>query len=180
MTAVEPPQFSATSTPRIVLIKFKIAPFTVFCFKCTMRLSSTVCCAVCQGKRGYVNNASVRSHVRLLRSKVLQVILQGKVMWGLEGRGAGKQFFVGSVSAESRSALLPKCSIPPLWCQGRNIITDVSFPFQGFVPMYVNATAGTTVYGAFDPINEIADICEKYNMWLHVDVRDCSVISVSN
>lgn len=42
---------------------------------------------------------------------------------------------------------------------------------QGYVPMYVNATAGTTVYGAFDPINEIADICEKYNMWLHVDVR---------
>lgn len=37
--------------------------------------------------------------------------------------------------------------------------------------MYVNATAGTTVYGAFDPINQIADICEKYNMWLHVDVR---------
>ncbi|XP_061548024.1 glutamate decarboxylase 1-like isoform X2 [Phycodurus eques] len=40
---------------------------------------------------------------------------------------------------------------------------------KGYVPMYVNATAGTTVYGAFDPINEIADICEKYNMWLHVD-----------
>lgn len=43
---------------------------------------------------------------------------------------------------------------------------------QGYVPMFVNATAGTTVYGAFDPINEIADICEKYNMWLHVDVRE--------
>ncbi|KAG2459237.1 DCE1 decarboxylase, partial [Polypterus senegalus] len=39
----------------------------------------------------------------------------------------------------------------------------------GYVPLYVNATAGTTVYGAFDPINEIADICEKYNLWLHVD-----------
>uniref|UniRef100_A0A4W6FU92 Glutamate decarboxylase 1 n=1 Tax=Lates calcarifer TaxID=8187 RepID=A0A4W6FU92_LATCA len=40
---------------------------------------------------------------------------------------------------------------------------------KGYVPMFVNATAGTTVYGAFDPINEIADICEKYNIWLHVD-----------
>ncbi|XP_075963905.1 glutamate decarboxylase 1 isoform X4 [Anarhichas minor] len=40
---------------------------------------------------------------------------------------------------------------------------------KGYVPMFVNATAGTTVYGAFDPINEIADICEKYNLWLHVD-----------
>lgn len=46
------------------------------------------------------------------------------------------------------------------------------FALQGYVPMFVNATAGTTVYGAFDPINEIADICEKYNMWLHVDVRE--------
>lgn len=41
---------------------------------------------------------------------------------------------------------------------------------QGCVPLFVNATAGSTVYGAFDPINEIADICEKYNLWLHVDV----------
>uniref|UniRef100_A0A673NFA8 Glutamate decarboxylase 1 n=2 Tax=Sinocyclocheilus rhinocerous TaxID=307959 RepID=A0A673NFA8_9TELE len=40
---------------------------------------------------------------------------------------------------------------------------------KGFVPVFVNATAGSTVYGAFDPINEIADICEKYNIWLHVD-----------
>ncbi|XP_009892866.1 PREDICTED: glutamate decarboxylase 1 [Charadrius vociferus] len=40
---------------------------------------------------------------------------------------------------------------------------------KGYVPLFVNATAGTTVYGAFDPIQEIADICEKYNLWLHVD-----------
>uniref|UniRef100_A0A8C8D8N1 Glutamate decarboxylase 1b n=1 Tax=Oncorhynchus tshawytscha TaxID=74940 RepID=A0A8C8D8N1_ONCTS len=40
---------------------------------------------------------------------------------------------------------------------------------KGYHPLFVNATAGSTVYGAFDPINEIADICEKYDMWLHVD-----------
>jgi len=36
-------------------------------------------------------------------------------------------------------------------------------------PFFVNATAGTTVMGAFDPIEEISAICKKYDMWLHVD-----------
>jgi sulfinoalanine decarboxylase/sulfinoalanine decarboxylase/aspartate 1-decarboxylase len=39
----------------------------------------------------------------------------------------------------------------------------------GLTPIYVNATAGTTVLGAFDPIDKIADVCEKYKLWLHVD-----------
>lgn len=47
------------------------------------------------------------------------------------------------------------------------------FPFfQGFVPFFVSATAGTTVYGAFDPLIAISDICKKYNVWMHVDVSD--------
>ncbi|KAK6635456.1 hypothetical protein RUM44_000707 [Polyplax serrata] len=40
---------------------------------------------------------------------------------------------------------------------------------DGKVPFFVNATAGTTVLGAFDPIQSIADLCAKYNLWLHVD-----------
>ena len=40
---------------------------------------------------------------------------------------------------------------------------------EGYIPTFINATAGTTVLGAFDPINEIADISHKYNIWLHVD-----------
>lgn len=40
---------------------------------------------------------------------------------------------------------------------------------NGYLPTYVNATAGTTVMGAFDPIAALADICEKHNIWLHVD-----------
>ena len=39
------------------------------------------------------------------------------------------------------------------------------------VPLMVNATAATTVLGAFDPITQIADLCEKYDIWLHVDVH---------
>ncbi len=41
---------------------------------------------------------------------------------------------------------------------------------KGNIPFFVNCTAGTTVYGAFDPIHEIADICKKYKLWLHIDV----------
>ncbi len=40
---------------------------------------------------------------------------------------------------------------------------------EGYIPTFINATAGTTVLGAFDPINEIANISNKYNIWLHVD-----------
>ncbi|CAG7835856.1 unnamed protein product [Allacma fusca] len=40
---------------------------------------------------------------------------------------------------------------------------------KGMDPFFVNCTAGTTMYGAFDPINEIADVCERYNLWLHVN-----------
>ena len=40
---------------------------------------------------------------------------------------------------------------------------------NGFSPVFVNATVGTTVMGAIDPISEIGAICKKYNIWLHID-----------
>ncbi|MFT6962744.1 MAG: sulfinoalanine decarboxylase/sulfinoalanine decarboxylase/aspartate 1-decarboxylase [Flammeovirgaceae bacterium] len=56
------------------------------------------------------------------------------------------------------------------------IIEDIS---EGFIPTYVNATAGTTVLGAFDPIDKIADITEKYKIWLHVDGAYCGSVIFS-
>ncbi|KAI9530698.1 hypothetical protein NQZ68_000189 [Dissostichus eleginoides] len=40
---------------------------------------------------------------------------------------------------------------------------------QGAVPLLVSCTSGTTVRGAFDPLDRIADVCEKHNVWMHVD-----------
>ncbi|VVD03709.1 unnamed protein product [Leptidea sinapis] len=36
-------------------------------------------------------------------------------------------------------------------------------------PVMVNVTAGTTVLGAIDDIEEISAICRKYKIWMHVD-----------
>ena len=51
---------------------------------------------------------------------------------------------------------------------------------KGYLPFYVNATAGTTVLGAFDPIDSISKICKKYNIWLHVDGAYCGAAIFSS
>ncbi|MFZ3230586.1 MAG: pyridoxal-dependent decarboxylase [Pseudobdellovibrio sp.] len=48
------------------------------------------------------------------------------------------------------------------------------------VPLIVYATAGTTVYGSFDPITEIAQICKNLNIWLHVDAAWGGPVLFSN
>ncbi len=40
---------------------------------------------------------------------------------------------------------------------------------QGSIPFFVGATAGTTVRGAYDPIEDLLKLRQKYDFWLHVD-----------
>ena len=40
---------------------------------------------------------------------------------------------------------------------------------NGFIPFYLNATAGTTVLCAFDNVKELFPCCKKHNIWLHLD-----------
>ena len=49
---------------------------------------------------------------------------------------------------------------------------------KGNIPFFVSATAGTTVVGAFDDLNTIADICQKHKVWMHVDVRKITQVCV--
>jgi sulfinoalanine decarboxylase len=73
------------------------------------------------------------------------------------------------IKADSKGRMIPEL----LEAQ---IIEDIQ---NGRTPTYVNATAGTTVLGAFDPIDKIADITEKYKIWLHVDGAYCGSVIFS-
>ncbi len=39
----------------------------------------------------------------------------------------------------------------------------------GLIPFFVCATVGSTSTNAIDPLNEIGQICEKYQLWMHID-----------
>lgn len=58
--------------------------------------------------------------------------------------------------------------------EGRMLSSDLSSQVEkakseGSTPFYVNATAGTTVFGSYDPFTEISTICKTHNLWLHID-----------
>ncbi|MGC1473666.1 MAG: aminotransferase class V-fold PLP-dependent enzyme [Psychroserpens sp.] len=50
----------------------------------------------------------------------------------------------------------------------------------GCQPFFVNATAGTTVLGAFDNVEQISKVCKKHKIWLHLDGAYCGSVIFSN
>ena len=40
---------------------------------------------------------------------------------------------------------------------------------SNYVPFFCGSTAGTTVLGAYDPFDRVNEICQRHEMWHHVD-----------
>jgi aromatic-L-amino-acid decarboxylase len=49
---------------------------------------------------------------------------------------------------------------------------------SGWKPLCVVATVGTTSTTSVDPVEEIAAICEKHNLWLHIDAAYAGVTAM--
>jgi aromatic-L-amino-acid decarboxylase len=49
---------------------------------------------------------------------------------------------------------------------------------NGWKPFCVVATVGTTSTTSVDPVDEIAAICEKHNLWLHIDAAYAGVTAM--
>jgi L-2,4-diaminobutyrate decarboxylase len=62
----------------------------------------------------------------------------------------------------------------PVDAAGRMLVAEleealVDVAVEGAHAMAVVATAGTTDHGAIDPLAEVAEVCARYDAWLHVD-----------
>ncbi|MEL6389066.1 MAG: aminotransferase class V-fold PLP-dependent enzyme [Bacteroidota bacterium] len=72
--------------------------------------------------------------------------------------GIGRQH-VRYIPSNDRGEMLPDALREQILEDKRN----------GLRPFFVNATSGTTVLGAFDPLDVLADICEEQEVWFHID-----------
>ncbi|CAK7197821.1 Glutamate decarboxylase 2 [Sporothrix eucalyptigena] len=101
----------------------------------------------------------------------------------IHGNGAGRRFALFtsahghySVEKAAQAAGLGSGAVwtVPVDAAGRMIPAQLEARIAeakaaGMTPMYVNATAGTTVMGSYDPFEAISAICKAHGLWLHID-----------
>lgn len=69
--------------------------------------------------------------------------------------------------------------------KGELLVDDLKLQIKedlknGYHPFFVNATAGTTVLGAFDDVQAISKVCKTYKLWLHLDGAYCGSVIFSD
>jgi len=110
---------------------------------------------------------------------------------GLAGRGLGRLRIY--ISDEAHMSIDKAAIVVGVGRKGvRRIPVDETFRMRsdalataiaedrgnGWVPVCVVATLGTTSSTSVDPIAEIADVCKKENVWLHVDAAYAGAAAV--
>ncbi len=55
------------------------------------------------------------------------------------------------------------------------ILEDIK---NGIKPFCVIATVGTTSFASIDPVEEIATVCNEFNLWLHIDAAYAGVAAI--
>jgi aromatic-L-amino-acid decarboxylase len=103
---------------------------------------------------------------------------------GQSNEAGAKQELVAYTSAQAHSATEKGIRIAGIGSGNLRIVPhDDSFAMRpealaaamamdraaGRTPFFVTATAGTTSTNAFDPVGDIAGICQREGAWLHVD-----------
>ncbi|OAA59855.1 pyridoxal phosphate-dependent decarboxylase [Niveomyces insectorum RCEF 264] len=101
----------------------------------------------------------------------------------IHGNGVGRRFALFtsahghySVEKAAQAAGLGSGAVwtVPVDAEGRMVPAQLEARIAeataaGMTPMYVNATAGTTVMGSYDPFEAISAVCRAHGLWLHID-----------
>ncbi|MDI3404330.1 pyridoxal phosphate-dependent decarboxylase family protein [Streptomyces cavernicola] len=81
-----------------------------------------------------------------------------------------------SVQKSAKLLGLPADSVVAVPCDRDKRMRTVALAHElekcardGFTPMAIVATAGTTDFGSIDPLPEIAELADRHDTWLHVD-----------
>jgi glutamate/tyrosine decarboxylase-like PLP-dependent enzyme len=135
-------------------------------------------------KVGYENGEGIMNPGGSLSNLASMIVARNEKDASILKEGYKGQKFIVYTSAESHYSVIKNAGMLGL---GRNNVRKIESDYigrmdsthleaeikkdlsKGNVPFYINATAGTTVLGAYDQFKEASDIAKKYNLWLHID-----------
>ena len=135
-------------------------------------------------KAGYENGEGIFTPGGSLANLTAMLVARNECFPGLRENGAdGSRLTVytsaaGHYSIRKNAGILgigrANVRMVPTDREGRMIVRELARCIRddrvgGAVPVMINATAGTTVLGAFDRLRELASVAQEQRIWLHVD-----------
>ncbi len=135
-------------------------------------------------KAGYENGEGIFTPGGSLANLTAMMVARNEGIPGLREKGANGSRLTVYTSAAGHYSIRKNAGILGIGRAnvrmvttdgaGRMIVQELARIIRddragGAVPVMINATAGTTVLGAFDPLREMAAVAREQGIWLHVD-----------